>query len=187
MKASRKDELATAALGFLQVLYNAAYRMTGNEHDAEDLTQDAYTEAFAHADQLRNIAHCKAWLFRILRTCLLTRERRRGTRPELVLLEGGVEAAETTTAPEALHRLERNLLARLSRPAIARALAGIPEELRTAVLLCDLEGFTYEEIAEIMACPVGTVRSRIARARIRLANQLAAQAAALGIVKDSRS
>jgi RNA polymerase sigma-70 factor (ECF subfamily) len=187
MRISRRDEFAQAALGFLQVLYNAAYRMTGNEQDAEDLTQDVYAQAFAHADQLRNIAHCKAWLFRILRTSLLSAVRKRGARPELVVLEGGVEAAEATTAPEAVQQLERSLLARLARPAITRALAGIPEDLRTAVLLCDLEGFTYEEIAEIMECPVGTVRSRIARARARLAKQLAAQAAALGIVKESRS
>jgi RNA polymerase sigma-70 factor (ECF subfamily) len=187
MKASRRDEFAAAALGFLQVLYNAAYRMTGNEQDAEDLTQDVYTEAFTHADQLRNVARCKPWLFRILRTCLLSRERKRGARPELVVVEGGVEAAEATAAPEAVRHLERSLLARLARPAITRALAGIPEELRTAVLLCDLEGFTYEEIAEIMECPVGTVRSRIARARARLAKQLASQAAALGIGKGSLS
>jgi RNA polymerase sigma-70 factor (ECF subfamily) len=187
MKSSRRDEFATAALGFLQVLYNAAFRMTGNEQDAEDLTQDVYAEAFAHADQLRNVAHCKAWLFRILRTCLLTTVRKRRARPELVVVEGGVEAAEATTAAEAVLHVERSVLARLARPAIARALAGIPEELRAAVLLCDLEGFTYEEIAEIMECPIGTVRSRIARARLRLAKQLASQAAALGIVKESRS
>ncbi len=186
MKSPRRDEFATAALGFLPVLYNAASRMTGNEQDAEDLTQEVYAEAFFHADQLRSITHCKAWLFRILRTRLLTRERKRSARPELVLVEGGVEAAEATTAPEAIQHLERGMLARLARPAIARALASIPEELRTAVLLCDLEGFTYEEIAEIMECPLGTVRSRIARARARLAKQLASHAVALGIAKESR-
>jgi RNA polymerase sigma-70 factor (ECF subfamily) len=149
----------------LSSLYNFAYRLVGNEADAEDLVQDTYVEAFRHAGQLRDLAGCRAWLFRILRNRRVSCERRRRARPELVIVEGGVEAADPSLASEALPPLERAVVARLSRPAILRALATLPDDLRTVLLLCDLEGFTYEEIADIMQCPIGTVRSRIARAR----------------------
>ena len=184
MSPTRHTEFAAVALGFLSAIYNAAHRMTGNEHDAEDLAQEAYVEAFRHAAQLRDLAHCKVWLFRILRNCFISSERKRRARPELVMVEGGVEAADANAAQESLPRLERAMMARLARPAIVHALERLPDELRTGLLLCDLEGFTYEEIAAIMGCPIGTVRSRIARARARLVKQLAVHAAALGVGKE---
>ena len=184
MTSARHSEFAAAALGFLSAIYNAAYRMSGDEHDAEDLAQDTYVEAFRHSAQLRDLAHCKAWLFRILRNRFISGERKRRARPELVVVEGGVEAADAIAAVEDMPHLERTVMARLARPAIMQALGRLPEELRIVLLLCDLEGFTYDEIAEIMDCPIGTVRSRIARARARLVTQLADQAAALGIGKE---
>jgi RNA polymerase sigma-70 factor, ECF subfamily len=109
----------------------------------------------------------------------------RRARPELIILEGGLEDANAAT--EALPQLERVVVARLSRSSILHALATLPEDMRTALLLCDLEGFTYEEIGDIMQCPIGTVRSRIARARAQLMRHLAPQAAALGIGKGPRT
>ena len=180
-------EFAAVALGALSSLYNFAYRLVGNEADAEDLVQDTYVEAFQHAGQLRNLARCRAWLFRILRNRRVSRERMRRARPELIILEGGLEAADGSMANETLPQLERAMVARLTRPSILHALATLPEDMRTALLLCDLEGFTYEEIADIMQCPIGTVRSRIARARAQLMRQLAPHAAARGIGKGPRS
>ena len=180
-------EFAAVALGALSSLYNFAYRLVGNEADAEDLVQDTYVEAFRHAGQLRNLARCRAWLFRILRNRRVSRERMRRARPELIILEGGLEAADGSIASETLPQLERAMVARLTRPSILHALATLPEDMRTALLLCDLEGFTYEEIADIMQCPIGTVRSRIARARAQLMRHLAPHAAALGIGKGPRS
>jgi len=182
-RARAHPEFAAVALGALSSLYNFAYRLVGNEADAEDLVQDTYLEAFRHAGQLRHLARCRAWLFRILRNRRVSRERMRRARPELIILEGGLEPGDS----EALPRLERALVARLTRPAILHALATLPEDMRTALLLCDLEGFTYEEIGDIMQCPIGTVRSRIARARAQLMRQLAPHAAALGIGKGPRS
>jgi RNA polymerase sigma-70 factor (ECF subfamily) len=187
MKHARREEFAAVALGFLSALYNAAHRLAGSEHDAEDLVQETYLEAFRRADQLRDLARCKTWLFRILRNRFLSVERGRRARPELVVVEGGFESAEAAIAHERLPQLERALIGRLARPAILQALGRLPEEFRTAVLLCDLDGFNYDEIAEIMQCPVGTVRSRIARARSLLARRLAAHAAGLGIGKGPRS
>ena len=184
MSTARQTEFAAVALGFLSAVYNAARRMTGNEHDAEDLAQETYLEAFRHAGQLRDLAHCKAWLFRILRNRFVSRERKRRARPELVVIEGGIDAADAIAAQVDMPQLERAMMARLTRPAIIRALERLPDEMRTVLLLCDLEGFTYEEIAQIMSCPIGTVRSRIARARAQLATQLAGQAATLGIGKE---
>ncbi len=177
---TRLDEFSAVAQGFLSPLYNAAYRLTGNAPDAEDLVQDTYVDAFQHADQLRNIAHCKAWLFRILRNRFVSGARARRGRPQLVVVDR-VETAEEAAGDEHVPTLERVVLARIARPAILQALARLPEEMRAAVLLCDLEGFTYEEIADIMECPLGTVRSRIARARAQLVRHLAAHAAGLGI------
>lgn len=184
MSPVRPTDFTPVALGFLSTVYNAARRMTRNEHDAEDLTQDTYDAAFRQAAQLRDLAHCKAWLFSILRRRWISGERKHRARPDLVVLDGGIEAAEALASQGDLPALERVMIARMARPAITEALERLPEELRTALVLCDIEGFTYEEIATIMACPLGTVRSRIARARERLARQLAPQAAALGIGKE---
>lgn len=186
MTPERRHEFIAVALDFLPSLFNAAVRMAGSEHDAEDLVQETYVAAFGHAEQLRDLAHCKAWLFRILRNRFVSRERERRARPELVVVDGGIDAADALQ-PDAVPVVERAMIARLARPAITQALARLPEDLRTALLLCDLDGFTYDEIAEIMACPVGTVRSRIARARARMVKQLGTQAIALGITKEPRS
>ncbi len=187
MACPSREQFTAVALSFLSVLYTAAHRLTGNEHDAQDLVQDTYTEAFRHADQLRDLSHCRAWLFRILRNRFLSLGRQRRGRPELAVVEGGLETAEEAAAADSLPQLERAMIGRLARPAILQALSKLPEEMRTTLLLCDLDGFTYEEIAEILQCPLGTVRSRIARARGQLAKQLAAHAAALGIGRETPS
>ncbi len=178
----RGERFAKVSLTFLSSLYNAAWRLTGNERDAEDLVQATYETAFRHAVQLRSLDRCKAWLFRIMRNCFLSVERKRRARPELVLVENSNGDDSTPElAQDSMLEMERQLIARMAGPAIARALGRLSEEMRAAVLLCDLDGFTYQEIAEIMQCPVGTVRSRIARARQQLMHQLSAQAQALGI------
>ncbi len=175
----RKDEFTAIALGFVSPLFNTAFRLTRNEHDAEDLVQDTYVYAFEHANDLRSLAAAKTWLSQILYHRFVSLRRTSRARPKLKVLEGGLE--ESSVAVEAALRLERATIARLSRPAITKAVERLPEELRTAVVMCDVEGFSYQEIAEIMDCPVGTVRSRIARAREHLMRALAAEAAALGI------
>lgn len=175
----RNDEFTAIALGLLSSLYNAAFRLTRDEHDAEDLVQDTYAYAFEHANELRSPAAAKTWLLRILYHRFISLRRTARARPELKVLDGGLE--ESSVAIEVALRLEHATIGRLSRSAITKAIERLPEELRTAVVLCDVEGFSYQEIAEIMDCPVGTVRSRIARAREHLIRALAAEAAALGI------
>ena len=182
--SSNKGEFVRLALSALPELYNAAVRLTRNEDDAEDLVQETYAQAFGHADQLRNLSACRTWLFRIMRNEFLMLHRAGKTKPELLLVEGGLDQAEP--AVEATLRFERSTAAHLSREAIAQALGRLPAELRAAVTMCDIEGFAYQEIAEIMGCPVGTVRSRIARARKQLMRALAAEAAALGLGKGRK-
>jgi RNA polymerase sigma-70 factor, ECF subfamily len=179
MSGLPRDEFTRIALGALSELYNAARRLTGNEHDAEDLVQETYLQAFGQANQLRSLASCKVWLFRIMRNRFISLHRSGKARPELVLLEGGLEEAPLVV--EAALHLERSTIARFSREAIAKALGRLPEEFRTAVTMYDIEGFSYKEIAEMMGCPTGTVRSRIARGRVYLMGGLASEAAALGL------
>jgi len=184
MGDTRRDEFGAIALGALSALYNAAVRLTGNEHDAEDLVQETYLHAFEHADQLKSLAACKVWLFRIMRNRFISLHRAARARPELVVIEGELE--KLPSADEAALRLERAAIARMSRPAIEKALARLPQEMRTAVTMCDIEGFSYQEIAKIIGCPVGTVRSRIARAREQLVRALAVEAGAIGITKGRK-
>lgn len=185
MGEMQRDEFGAIALGALSALYNAAVRLTGNDQDAEDLVQETYLHAFEHADQLKSLAACKVWLFRIMRNRFISLHRTAQARPELVLVEG--ELDKLPDADEAALQLERAAIARMSRPAIEKALARLPHEMRMAVTLCDIEGFTYREIAEILSCPVGTVRSRIARAREQLVQSLAVEAGALGVTRGRKA
>lgn len=165
------EEFTTLAASYLAELYNAARRMTGDGQEAEDLVQETYARALRTWRQLNDPARCRAWLYRIMRNLFVDLYRRKRARPELATAESD-SAIEENSLSEWMANPEPEAFRRLSAAEVRQALTVLPEELRTALLLCDVEGFTYAEIAEIMECPVGTVRSRIARGRQKLLSQL---------------
>lgn len=169
------QEFSTLAASYLEQLYNTAKRMTGNAQEAEDLVQETYKRAFQAWCQLKDAAHCRAWLYQIMRRLFIDAYRRKRATPELVVLEGGHETDDSLLATP-VGDFEEEAIRRLSAEEIRRALSLLPEELRTALLLHSLEGFTYPEIAEILGCPVSTVRTRIARARQKLLAKLHSRA-----------
>ena len=164
------DEFSEVALSCLNQLCVAARRLTRNSADAEDVVQETYGLAFQHYRELRSLAHCRSWLHRILHRQVATRYRRACSGPQFVLIDGGTLDA-IDEIPVAVAG-EGDMLARLSLQEVRAAIDALPSDLRVAVTLCDIEGFTYAEIALITECPVGTVRSRIARARAKLIRKL---------------
>lgn len=169
----RYQEFSALAVSYLAQLYNTARRLTGEAHEAEDLVQDTYQRAFQQWRQLRDPTHCRAWLYQIMRNLCIDAHRRKRTLPELVVIEGKQEM-DVDAFSARISGLEEELLHRISAAQIQRAITSLPEELRTALVLCDIEGLTYGEIARVMECPLGTVRSRIARARHKLLMRLGA-------------
>ncbi len=174
------EEFTEVALSYLNQLYSASRRLTASPADADDLVQETYTLAFQHYRELRSLAHCRAWLYRILHRQAATRYRKERSGPQLVLVEGGAE--DNDFAPPEMP-LDQDVLERISVQEIRRIIESLPADLRVAVTLCDIEGFTYAEIADITESPVGTVRSRIARARAKLVNKLRTHAEDCGIIR----
>ena len=172
------EEFAEVALSYLNQLYVAARRQTSNSADADDLVQETYQLAFQHYGELRSLAHCRAWLYRILHRQAVTRYRRQRSGPQLVLIDGGAEDCDHEAAPVSF---DGDLLERISLQEIRSVIESLPSDFRVAVTLCDIEGFTYAEIADITDTPAGTVRSRIARARAKLMRKLQAHAEECGI------
>ncbi len=173
-----QEEFSEAALSYLNQLHSAALRFTRNPADAEDLVQETYRLGFQHYRELRSLAHCRAWLYRILHRQAMTRHRRLHSGPTLVLIGGGADEESEAAPPVAF---DSDLLEHVSLQEIRDAIESLPSDLRVAVTLCDVEGFAYAEIAEITACPVGTVRSRIARGRGKLMTKLQTHAQECGI------
>ena len=165
--ADRAGDFRQDALGHLDALYGFALSLTRNQPDADDLVQETYLRAFRFAHRFEPGTHLRAWLFQILRNTFLTFYRR-GSR-ELAILDKDDTSAEGNDRwdPEA------PAVPVAATVDIERALGELPEEFRTALLLSDLEGFPLDEIAEIMGTPVGTVKSRIFRARRLLRRRLA--------------
>jgi len=174
------QEFSTLAASYLDQLYNTAKRMTGSAQEAEDLVQETYQRAFQAWRQLKDPTHCRAWLYQIMRRLFIDAYRRKRAMPELVVIEGGHETDDTLLAIP-VGSFEEEAIRRLYVEEIQRALSLLPEELRTALLLHSLEGFTYPEIAEILECPVSTVRTRIARARQKLLLKLHSRARATSL------
>ncbi|MGH9161033.1 MAG: sigma-70 family RNA polymerase sigma factor [Vicinamibacteraceae bacterium] len=163
-----RDEFAALALRYLEEFTAFARRLTGNFSDADDLVQDTFTRAFDAWSTLREPRACRAWLFRIARNQFLNDKRAATARPALRLVEMDPESGDLPiVSPEVVERLDAQ--------ALETALAQLPDEQREVVLLRDLWGFEYEEIAEITEVPVGTVRSRLARGRGRVITLLAGQ------------
>jgi RNA polymerase sigma-70 factor (ECF subfamily) len=153
------------ALAHLDGLYGFALRLTKSPADAEDLVQETYLRAFRFAHRFEPGTHLRAWLFQILRNTFLTFYRRE-SRQLAVLDQEAAGGPDEAAAADAAGTVPTVL-------DLERALAALPEEFRTVLLLADLEGFGLDEIAEVMGTPVGTVKSRLFRARRLVRRRLA--------------
>ncbi|OLB09922.1 MAG: hypothetical protein AUI04_10580 [Candidatus Rokubacteria bacterium 13_2_20CM_2_64_8] len=151
------------ALSHLDALYNFAVYLTRNPAEAEDLVQETYLRAFRFSHRFQPGTHLRAWLFQILRNTFLTFYRLRER--ELPLAEDGVPDWDAPMFHEAPAEDPSVLEAHTD---LERAMRRLPDEFRTVLLLAEVEGLPLEEVAQIMACPVGTVKSRIFRAKERL-------------------
>jgi RNA polymerase sigma-70 factor (ECF subfamily) len=159
------DRFAVEALDYLDNLYGAALRLTRRREAAEDLVQDTYLKAFRARDRFTPGSNLKAWLFTILQNTW--RNRRRGESRSRVEYDSEmVEHGEA--APVAAGNPELDLVATTMDADVQAALDALPEAFRQAVWLRDVEELTYQEIADILAVPIGTVMSRISRGRKQL-------------------
>jgi RNA polymerase sigma-70 factor, ECF subfamily len=181
-RASRTD-FEREAMPHLPALYGAALRLGRSEGDAEDLVQETLLRAYRFFDTFEAGTNCKAWLFRILTNVFRNRYREREREQEIL---GEAESSEANLGQfvaEGPRDSETALLGRMVSADVEHALATIPAEFRLAVVLADLEDFSYKEIAEIMDCPAGTVMSRLYRGRKMLQKLLYSYALEQGIVK----
>ena len=174
-----ETELLHLALAHVDRFKRFAAHLCGDPDAAEDLVQEAFLRALACRGQLRDPGRVLPWFLRIVRSRFLETQRTKDRRLQLIQDDG-----PSLESPAG--NLEAELLDGVFSDEVARALAALPEEGRACLLLCDVEELTYEDIAEIVECPIGTVRSRIARARARLLNSLASYAAERGIGRGGR-
>jgi len=180
------DSFAEEALSHMDAMYGVACRLTRNPTEAEDLVQDALVKAMRARDQFNTGTNLKAWMFRILTNTFINKYRRGGL--ERSVLEGPdadplVDGWVSASTMRQLRDPEQMALRPIVESEVGRALDALPAEFKLAVVLCDVEEFSYEEIAEIMGCPIGTVMSRLHRGRKLLQKSLYSHALAMGIVK----
>jgi len=159
-------EFRQQALTYVDALYNFALRLTKRPPDADDLVQETYLRAFRFAHRFEPGTHLRAWLFQILRNTFLTFYRRESH--QLAVFD-----KEAVNGPEEAWDVEVPVASVATALDLERALGELPEEFRSVLLLADLEGFALGEIAEIMDTPIGTVKSRLFRARRLLRRRLA--------------
>ena len=156
-----------AALEHIDALYGYALTLTRDGAEAEDLVQDTYMRATSAGNQPGVDSNLKGWLFVIMRNAWLNQLRHRNSGPRFVDLETSEPAVETHDNPHVIY------LRKLEREQVRDAIDRLPDAYREIVVLRDIEGFTYQEIATVLDCPAGTVMSRLGRARGRLRKLLA--------------
>ena len=172
------------ALPYLDQLYGAAMKMTRNPQDAQDLVQETFAKAFASFGTFTDGTNLKAWLYRIMTNSYINVYRKKQREPYLgavdELEDWQLGGAESTTAM-ASRSAEAEAIDRTPSGIVTEALNALPEDFRMVVYLADVEGFSYQEIAEIVERPIGTVMSRLHRGRARLRQALGEYAREQGI------
>lgn len=165
-------------------LYNFAYRLTLDEDDANDLVQETYLKAYRFFDSYEQGTNAKAWLFRILKNSFINEFRKKSKEPskidynEVETFYNSEDVDESITADLRVESIQEMI-----GDEVANALNSLAVDFRTIIILCDLEGFTYEEMSKILDIPIGTVRSRLHRARNLLKEKLKNYAISMGYNK----
>jgi len=184
--SERRQRFEATALPLLQALHGYAIRLTRNGETARDLVQETYLRAYRTFDNFRPGTNCKAWLFTILYSIFVNRYHKERREPKMVPLDQIEERFQRSLEAAQNDRAADGRTA-WSDPDVEAALAELPESFRATVILVDVEDFTYEEAAAAMNCPVGTVRSRLCRARKRLFVALQEHARRAGHLKEKQA
>ena len=171
----------------VEALYTFAYHLTYDENDANDLVQEAYLKAYKSIHRYLEGTNAKAWLFKILKNVFINEYRKKVNRPAKVDYQEIVNYhQEDESNFSSYHDLREEMFQSMMGDEVTNAINSLPDDFRVVILLCDIEGFKYEEISAILDVPIGTVRSRLHRARNLLKEALKSYAEDLGF-KDKRS
>ncbi|MFD2035597.1 sigma-70 family RNA polymerase sigma factor [Belliella marina] len=166
-------------------MYNFGYRLTFDEDDAKDLVQDTYLKAYRFINSFEQGTNAKAWLFRILKNSFINDYRKKSKQPAKVDYQ---EVETYYNSDDVDYGITSDLrvdsVKDMLGDEISNALNSLAVDFRTVIILCDLEGFTYEEMAKILDIPIGTVRSRLHRARNLLKEKLRSYAQNMGYKTD---
>jgi RNA polymerase sigma-70 factor (ECF subfamily) len=170
----------------IDAMYNFAFRLTLDEDDAKDLVQETFMKAYRFINSFETGTNAKAWLFRILKNSFINNYRKKSKQPSKVDYQEVESYYNSDSVNENITTdLRVETVQHLIGDEITNALNSLDVDFRTVIILCDLEGFTYEEMAKILDIPIGTVRSRLHRARNLLKEKLKQYASSLGY-KDKR-
>lgn len=186
------EDFEAGVLAQLDSLYRTARRMTSNQQEAEDLVQETMLKAFRFANQYQRGTNLRAWLFRILNTSAINRYRKLATHPNPASLPEGEDfylynRIKDLSGQELNIAAEEEVLSHYLDEDVYNALQDLPPNFRMAVILADIEGLSYKEIAEALQIPIGTVMSRISRARRQLQHSLWEYAREKGYVRAQAS
>ncbi|MBI5475947.1 MAG: sigma-70 family RNA polymerase sigma factor [Ignavibacteriales bacterium] len=166
-------EFETEAVPQMDILFNYALRLTGSSDDADDLVQETFMKAFRFWDKYEKGTNIRAWLFRIMKNSYINRYRKETKEPGMVDYEEIANFYNTIRHQYTdQNDLQEKIFGGLLEDDVAKAIEKLPEDFRTVVILSDIEGLSYEEIAEFVDCPIGTVRSRLHRGRKMLQESL---------------
>ncbi|HEY6879171.1 MAG TPA: sigma-70 family RNA polymerase sigma factor [Polyangiales bacterium] len=187
---SESSAFQEAALEHLDVLYGAAMRLTRDANEAQDLVQDALVRAYRFQHHFEPGTNLKAWLLRILTNTFINHYRRHARERRVLDTEEGAPIGDGVMSRAAMRGLtDSTAVAQegLLRDEISGALDNLPEDYRLMIVLADVEELSYKEIAETVGVPIGTVMSRLHRARKMMQKQLIHTAVQMGIVAEPES
>ena len=168
-------------LPHMEAMYNFAYRITYDEDTAKDLLQDTYYKAFKFIESFHEGTNAKAWLFRILKNSFINEFRKKNKEPTMIDYQDVETYYNSDDVNEVItNDLRVEVLQDMIGDEVSNALNALAVDFRIVIILCDLEGFTYEEMSKILDIPIGTVRSRLHRARNLLRERLRTYAKTMG-------
>lgn len=177
-------EFEEEALPHLDALHSYALKLTNDPDEADDLVQDTMLKAYRFFDKFEKGTNCKAWLFQIMKNSFINNYRKSAKEPDKVDYEDVQNFYENIKAEEVnSSHFESDAFHDILDDEIVNALSTLPDDFRTIVFLSDIEGYSYEEIASFLDCPIGTVRSRLHRARKMLYALLYTYAQNKGLVE----
>ncbi len=184
--ATKRKEFEAEALPHMDALYRTALRLAKNQSDAEDLVQEAFAKAYRFWDKFELGSNCRAWLFKIMTNIFINEYRSKSRSPLQANIDdiddnylyGQLAGSEMTENPE------QTLFSKLFDDDVKKAIENLPDDFRLVAVLSFLEGFSYQEIAEIADLQLGTVKSRLHRGRKLLQKQLFDYAVKNGYIKE---